>query len=343
MNLLSVFSLMVKRHYKIIRENKKLQFIHDDKVQFTATVNENNIGYLDGRTINQDTICANAATTVPQSRTLWNRRLSQKNHKDITIMLRNNSVTGIEIIDKSPADPLCVPCVLGKQRRHAVPKASDTLAMIHADLKGPLPRSHNGYRYWLIFVDNSGQTRFVYFLQSKDETAAAFESFLIWAERITRKQLLVFHNDKGGKFISRQILDFCNKRGICCKFTETGEPYQNGVAECANLDISNSASTLLNEAKLPMTFWPEAVSTCVHTFNRLHTSALFPGKTPYSKWYGKKPDVSYFRVLVALRMCSFRTQSATLHFNHIRVHVSLLGTQHKNIARNFMILLHKHS
>lgn len=83
--------------------------------------------------------------------------------------------------------------------------------------------------------------------------AAAFESFVIWAERITRKQLLVFHNDKGRNFISRQILDFCKKCGIRCKFTETGKPYQNGVAERANLDISNSASTLLNEAKLPMT------------------------------------------------------------------------------------------
>lgn len=122
---------MGKRHYKIIGENKKLQSIHDDKVQFTATVNENNVGYLDGRTISQETICANAATTVPQSRTLWHRRLSHKNHEDIAIMLRNNSVTGIQIIDKSPADPLCVPCVLGKQRRHAIPRPQQNARQTH--------------------------------------------------------------------------------------------------------------------------------------------------------------------------------------------------------------------
>lgn len=177
--------------------------------------------------------------------------------------------------------------LLRKQRRHSVPtgpakRQREILAIIHAYLKSQLPRLHNGYCYWLVLVDNASRSRFIYFLESKDETAITFQTFVIWAKRVTNKKPLVFHNDKGGEFVSQKVLDFCEKRGIRCKFTEIGKPYQNGIAEQANFDIGNSATTLLTEAKLAMTFWPEAVSTCVHTFNRSHTSALTLGETPYS-------------------------------------------------------------
>ena len=48
---------------------------------------------------------------------------------------------------------------------------------------------------------------------------------------------------------------------------------------------------MLVQAKLPQTFWVEALNTAVHLHNRSPTKA-FDGKTPYEAWTGSKPDVS---------------------------------------------------
>jgi len=73
------------------------------------------------------------------------------------------------------------------------------------------------------------------------------------------------------------------------------EPHSNGVAERAIGTISNHATSLLHESKLPPSFWSRAVTTVVHTHNRMSTSAL-SHSTPHFALFGKKPDVSMLRV-----------------------------------------------
>ncbi len=72
-------------------------------------------------------------------------------------------------------------------------------------------------------------------------------------------------------------------------------PQQNGVAERANRTISDHVTAMLNEAKLPASFWALAVTAYVHVWNRLPTAPL-PGTTPYTQWFKRKPDISHFRV-----------------------------------------------
>src|ERR1700733_8742593 len=69
----------------------------------------------------------------------------------------------------------------------------------------------------------------------------------------------------------------------------------NGVAEKANGIISNRATSLLHESKLPPTFWARAVAAVSYTHNRMPTSAL-PNSVPHTAFYGSKPDVSLLRV-----------------------------------------------
>lgn len=55
-----------------------------------------------------------------------------------------------------------------------------------------------------------------------------------------------------------------------------------------------SAMSSLLDLNLPRDLWAEAVNTSVYINNRIH------GKTtktpPFEFWYGRKPDVSYFRI-----------------------------------------------
>ena len=52
---------------------------------------------------------------------------------------------------------------------------------------------------------------------------------------------------------------------------------------------------MLNERKVPKTFWSEAGKWCVHIQNRCPTSAV-ENKTPEEAWSNEKPVVGYFRV-----------------------------------------------
>ena len=55
--------------------------------------------------------------------------------------------------------------------------------------------------------------------------------------------------------------------------------------------------TMLNEINLPKYFWAEAVNTSCYVLNRILLRPILK-KTPYELWKNKKPNVSYFKVLV---------------------------------------------
>ena len=51
-------------------------------------------------------------------------------------------------------------------------------------------------------------------------------------------------------------------------------PEQNGVAECMNRTLVETLCFMLVDAKLPHSFWAEALSTAVYLKNRCPTKAL---------------------------------------------------------------------
>jgi hypothetical protein len=73
----------------------------------------------------------------------------------------------------------------------------------------------------------------------------------------------------------------------------------NGVAEKINSDSMNAVRTLLLSSKLKPSFWAEALQCYVHVRNRLpHSTNKIT--TPYEKWYGRKPNIFYFRIFGSL-------------------------------------------
>ena len=54
--------------------------------------------------------------------------------------------------------------------------------------------------------------------------------------------------------------------------------------------------TLLADSGLPLSFWGHAVSTIQYLRNRLPTSVLPSGITPFEARHGRKPDLSHLQV-----------------------------------------------
>ena len=118
-------------------------------------------------------------------------------------------------------------------------------------------------------------------------------------QKMQRLNIKTLRSDNGGEYVSNDFNRFCDERGISRQFSNPHTPEQNGVAERFNRTMVESARSMLYHAKLPLTFWAEAVNTAVYVRNRSPTVSL-KSKTPFEHWFQKKPDVSHMRVFGSL-------------------------------------------
>ena len=153
----------------------------------------------------------------------------------------------------------------------------------------------------MTFVCDATRFWVMAYLKRESDAFAAFKAYKAYAENCLGLRIKATRDDKGGEYMGHEYADFCAEHGIQRQHTEPDEPHQNGVAERANRTTSEGATALLVQSKLPPSFWGHAVSTFVHTRNRMPTSAL-NGGIPYTAWKGngRKPDVSYFRTFGCL-------------------------------------------
>nr|GFB53505.1 hypothetical protein [Tanacetum cinerariifolium] len=80
--------------------------------------------------------------------------------------------------------------------------------------------------------------------------------------------------------------DFCSQKGIKREFSNVRTPQQNGVAKRRNRTLIEAARTMLANAKLPVTFWAEAVNTACYVQNRVLVNKSH-NKTSYELFNGK--------------------------------------------------------
>ncbi|GKF28835.1 putative ribonuclease H-like domain-containing protein, partial [Tanacetum coccineum] len=88
--------------------------------------------------------------------------------------------------------------------------------------------------------------------------------------------------------------DFCKEKGIKREYSVAKTPQQNGVAKRRNRTLIEVARTMLDESKLPTTFWAEAVSTACYVQNRVLIVKPH-NKTPYELFRGFKLALSFMR------------------------------------------------
>ena len=153
--------------------------------------------------------------------------------------------------------------------------------------------THQGYHYWVTFIDDFSRFKAVYLLKRKSETFATFKQFKAWAENVTGQKLGCLRDDKGGEYMSREFEAFCIDHGIQRQHSAQNCPQQNGVAERANRTLEEGIRSMLHESGMPPSFLvgSREPSALVFTFmNHLEPMARFPGgnltisQVPLSLW-----------------------------------------------------------
>nr|GEW30259.1 hypothetical protein [Tanacetum cinerariifolium] len=161
---------------------------------------------------------------------LWHRRLGHLNFKTMNKLVRNNLVKGLPS-KCFENDHSCVACLKGKQHKQScktklVNSVSNPLHTLHMDLFGPTSVSSLNHKwYCLVATDDFSRC------------------------------------DNEGEFKNQEMNEFYTKKGIRREFSNARIPQQNRVAERRNKTLIEGARTMLADAKLPVTFWAEAVNT----------------------------------------------------------------------------------
>nr|GEU86960.1 hypothetical protein [Tanacetum cinerariifolium] len=160
---------------------------------------------------------------------------------------------------------------LGKQH-----KASCKTKLVHSVTK-PLHTLH---------MDLFGPT--------SDETSGILSNFITEIENLKDLKVKIIRCDNGGEFRNKEINDLCSRKGIKREFSNARTPQQNRVAERRNKTLIESARTMLADAKLPVTFWAEAVNTACYVQNRVLINKS-QNKTSYELFNGRTPAIGFLK------------------------------------------------
>nr|GEV92162.1 hypothetical protein [Tanacetum cinerariifolium] len=197
---------------------------------------------------------------------LWHRRLGHLNFKTMNKLLRHNLVRGLPT-KCFENDHNCTACLKEKQHKAScksklVTSVSKPLYTLHMDLFSPTSVSSISHKwYCLVVTDEFSRFTWTFFLRTKDETNSILRKFITEIENLKVK---IIRCDIGGEFRNKELSDFYSQKGIKREFTNARTPQQNGVAKRRNRSLIEAARTMLADAKLPVTFWAEAVNTACY-------------------------------------------------------------------------------
>nr|GEU38899.1 hypothetical protein [Tanacetum cinerariifolium] len=230
---------------------------------------------------------------------LWHMRLGHLNFKTMNKLVRHNLVKSLPS-KCFEDDHTCVACLKGKQHKACckpklVNSVSKPLHTLHMDLFGPtFVSSLNHKWYCLVMTDDFSRFTWTFFLKTKDESSDILRNFITEIENLKDLKLKIIRCDNRGEFKNKEMNEFCSRKGIKREFSNARTPKQNGVAEKRNKTLIEAVRTMLADAKLPVTFWAEAVNTACYVQNRVLVNKS-QNKTPYELYNSRTPAIGFLR------------------------------------------------
>ena len=232
---------------------------------------------------------------ISTSDEVWHRRLG---HPHDQVLKYLNQIKSIAV-NKSSLK-ICESCQLGKSSRLPFVAssfvASRPLERVHCDLWGPSPvTSNQGFRFYVIFVDNFSRFSWLFPLKAKSDFYNTFIMFQKMIENQLSTKISMFQCDGGGEFMSNKFLSHLKDCGIqqlvSCPYT----PQQNGLAERKHRHLTELSLTMLFQSKTPQRYWVEVFYTANFLINLLPSSVLEDKRSPFEVLHGKAPDYSALR------------------------------------------------
>lgn len=142
-------------------------------------------------------------------------------------------------------DATCDVCTRAKMSRNPFLKLSirqsELLDIVHSDVCGSMREtSIGGAKYIIEFIDDCSRWCEVRFLKSKDEVSRATKEYIALVEN-QKGNLKCLQTDNDTEYLSKDFDGYLKSRGIKRRLTIPYNPKQNGIAECKNHSLMDTA------------------------------------------------------------------------------------------------------
>jgi hypothetical protein len=127
-----------------------------------------------------------------------------------------DAVDGLEYEDESSYP--CDICARANVKKLPLPeksnwRASRVLERMHSDICGPFPTGYNGYRYFLLFIDEHSCYIFIYFLVKRSEAVECFKPYKAAVETLHGTEILYFRCDNAPEYVEGELRKFRDEDG----------------------------------------------------------------------------------------------------------------------------------
>ena len=154
----------------------------------------------------------------------------------------------------------CKSCQLGKHTRVSFPKrlnnrAKSPFELVHTDVWGPYRiASTLRFQYFVTFIDDYSRCTWLFLMKNRVELYSIFHKF--YAEILTQFNIsiCVLRRDNVREYFSAPFISFMSQHGILHQSSCAHTPQQNGVVECKNRHLIETARTLLLHYHVPFRF-----------------------------------------------------------------------------------------
>jgi hypothetical protein len=119
-------------------------------------------------------------------------------------------------------------------------------------------------------------------MKLKSESFKCFKIFRSFFEKDGVHKIKALRTDNGGEYMSKEFESYLQESGIQHEPGPPHSPELNGVAERTNRTISNLIRTSLLSARLPKSFWADAMRHSFFAFDSFPCNTPLGFKTPAS-------------------------------------------------------------
>lgn len=214
-------------------------------------------------------------------------------------MQKHRAAKGLDIGDDRQHTP-CKICVEANLKHADIPRARTRsverpLQIVGTDLQEIETRSHGGYKYLAVYPDHAtGMLATVPLIQKSDQPEGAYQ-VLRRMERLAGAKIEILRMDQGGEYTSDEFKRRLAMDGIRLEYSDTNQPFQNGLAETMGGKIIRMMRAARAQSGVPKEYWVENANHQTWLHNRLSLRRQGGWTTPLEAFSGEKADVSRAR------------------------------------------------
>lgn len=199
-----------------------------------------------------------------------------------------------------PKPNTCSSCHLSKSKRLSfdlnLQRSLHVFDLVHCDLWGPSPiTSFDGFRYYVIFVDDYSKFTWFYPLKKKSDFYNVLESFVALVQTQFTCKLKVFQSDGGTEFTNGRVKSLFSSNETHHRMSCPYTPQQNGKAEYKHRHIIETGLAMMFNSHIPATLWTHAFSSAAYNINQVPAKIL-DNKSPYELLFHTQPSYGNFRI-----------------------------------------------